>query len=63
MYEMSCCVSLLSRRYFEIFVGGDVFAGDSFSLATSRISGKGVLFLKKYFIIFILFFIKQFLLG
>lgn len=47
MYEMSCCVSLLSRRYFEIFVGGDVFAGDSFSLATSRISGKGVLFLKK----------------
>lgn len=45
MYEMSCCVSLFSRRYFEIFVGGDVFAGDSFSLATSRISGKGVLFL------------------
>lgn len=42
MYELSPCVSWLSRCYFEIFMGADVFAGDSFYLETSRIPGNGV---------------------
>lgn len=42
MYEMSCCVSLFSRCYFEIFMDGDVFASDLFYLETSRIPGKGL---------------------
>lgn len=40
MYEMSHCVSLFSRCDFEIFMGGDVFAGDSFCLEMFRIPGK-----------------------
>ena len=44
MYEMRHCVSLVSRCYFEIFMGGDVFAGDSFHLETFRIPMKGFFF-------------------
>lgn len=60
MYEMSHCISLFSRYYFEIFMGGDVFAGDSFYRETTRSPGKGGFSI--YFLIF-MFFIKQFLLG
>ena len=66
MYEMSHCVSLFSRCDFEIFMGGDVFAGDSFCLETFRIPGKVFFFFLNILTLFILFcfvLIKLFLLG
>lgn len=63
MYEMSHCVSLFSRCYFEIFMGGDVFAGDSFHLETFRIPMKGFFSPSVYLLFFIFLEIKQFLLG
>ena len=55
MYEMSHCVSLFSRCYFEIFMGGDVFAGDSFHLETFRIPMKGFFFPLQYTYSFLYF--------
>lgn len=63
MYEMSHCVSLFSRCYFEIFMGSDVFAGDSFYLETFRIPWKGFFFLQDTYSFFIFLEIKQSLLG
>lgn len=64
MYEMSHCVSLFSRCYFEVFMGGDVFAGDSFHLETFRIPIKVFFFSPSvYLFLFIFLEIKQFLLG
>lgn len=57
MYEASHCVSLFSRCDFEIFMGGDVFAGDSFCLEMFRIPGKFwvCLFFLIYLLCFFLF--------
>lgn len=55
MYEMSYCIFLFLRYYFEIFMGGDVFVGDLFYREIIRSSGKGGFLI--YFFIF-MFFIK-----